>query len=118
MPFFYIHAGTRTLGFDPLSVLSLPYRRKGRLHVKGLQRRDGLRVQFSSVLYVQYWWWVGEFHFNGHGILNNLTFHRYNCGRCHTSDFSAKTFQQWHFFSSEYLNVAESAEETMSHLYS
>jgi hypothetical protein len=72
---------------------TLPYRRKCRLQVKGPHRRDGLRAPFSSALYVQCWWWVGEVRFNGHGVPNNLTFHRYNCGRCHTSDFSAKTFQ-------------------------
>jgi hypothetical protein len=82
--------------------------------VKGIHRRDGLTVPFSSVLYVQYWWWAGEVHLNGHGVLNNLIFHRHNCFRCHTSDFSAKTIQYWHLVSSENLNVAESAEETMS----
>lgn len=78
MPFFYIHNGTCTVGSNPLSVLYSPLQREVQAVCErdGLRRRDGLRVPFSSVLYVQYCWWAGEVCFNGHGVLNNLTFHR------------------------------------------
>lgn len=101
MPFFYIHAGTHTLGFDPLSVLYSPLQKEVQAACeRPTQKRWPKSTIFFSALF-SVLVVVREVRFNGHGVLNNLTFHRYNCGRCHTSDFSAMTFQLWHLVSSD-----------------